>query len=154
MNVELALRVKEKILKHPRLCDMRRIGTEDSPFRRMLHCGTVGCIAGHTLIEGSANRSLILAEENASMLLGLSRWEGDMLFYFYSPAYMRHENPYYDLYLRLLPLNPGSRAYAKVVAEAIDRCIERNTPKEDVATILQREANAERQILEEELAAR
>ena len=146
MNVALALKVKAAILAEPHRVNMTyfyKLGNTS--------CGTAGCIAGHTLFQAglkkllrakdkylnSLDANLPSPELNAcfselnvvTALLGLSNEEGRLLFFFHSDQGVDSlaNSVYRLLSTRLQAVRPGSVAYAKIVAEAIDLCIERNS---------------------------
>ena len=134
-QMKLALRVKKHILKEHKSVIMDYFqktavflkGLLGSGARYMASCGTVGCIAGHTchIADGKwSNKS----EDRATELLGLNWLEAKKLFYFSFSEY--NSRDYFGAYekerVALRSCKPGTKAYAKVVAAAIDRCIERN----------------------------
>lgn len=97
-------------------------GVEASHQLDNLACGTVHCIGGWA-------RELDPQKRNWYGALGMDRREADALFFFPFLA-NRYDNYdghiYADLREKIAPLYPGTREYASVVVEAIDRCIERN----------------------------
>lgn len=139
MNTELLLKVKNRVLAEPGRVDMRDWQQKiTDPTDIMLmgqrisiarECGTVCCILGHAVeISGGAVpddvgvRTIISI---GSALLDLDYEEADSLFMFHNSR-DDSDDPYFDLALRLLIFEPGSKEYAAIVAEAIDRCIARN----------------------------
>lgn len=122
-NEQLMRQVRARVLASPRRVDMSRWA------KPKFWCGTVCCIAGHTIEEygGVVPSGKHLPGDIAGELLGISHREGIWLFYFHNTEYNdTAKSPYRDLGLRLKIYKPGSKEYAAVVVEAIDRCIERH----------------------------
>ncbi len=138
MNVELMLKVKERVLAEPGRVDMqtwaKRVGFAFSwqGYGQYADCGTVCCVAGHALESSGLDvfHELEFSDEDidviASQLLDIHQTEGMMLFHFHADD--SETSPYLDLQFELLAFVPGTPEYAAVVAKAIDRCIERNAP--------------------------
>lgn len=144
MNLEQRdrlLAVKAKILKAPKSLFMDYFIAEPEVLRKLfkglrlktfryLHCGTVGCIGGHVcgLNYNYKGEPQCDTETRAKVLLGLCEDEARMLFYF--PFGLPHKHDAYDAERKALQsLSPGTVPYAKVVAQAIDKCIARNYTK-------------------------
>jgi len=89
-----------------------------------LHCGTAGCIAGRACMVALGAKKAKKIEDPetlAGALFGIDEDEAHHLFHF---PY-EEDHGYGDLKEEISDLIPGTRAYARVVAKAIDRCIER-----------------------------
>lgn len=150
MNVELARRVRDRILEQPEQVNMEYWEHGTSLLRKLLHvgdCGSTCCIAGHAIREcgGIVPDGSILPGRVAALLLGINQTEAEILFHLHLPQNCMG-NPYEALHLRLCMYRPGSKGYAQVVADAIDLCISRNggfpvtpAPTEDVCVALDRE---------------
>lgn len=112
------IKVRDAILAHPRQVDMA------SFVYKKYGCGTVGCIAGWCAIlhaEGpiSEDRADEL-NDNADIITreitGITEVQCDKLFY---------DEEWPDVFQRQLSnLDPGTKAYAKVVAARIDHFIQ------------------------------
>ncbi len=89
-----------------------------------LSCGTIGCLAGRVCMIGLTPSSLCYADLDfktlGATLLDIPQEEADELFYFHTS-----DGPYTDLKELLNKETPGTRAYARVVARALDRLVER-----------------------------
>lgn len=137
MNVALAREVQRRILAEPQLVGMDDwmpldFWEESIAFGR---CGTACCIAGHTLItvgdvvssKKYTSHEILQTSNLAAIHLGLNEEEAHELFLFHQPWNCRHEW-YIDLAAKLTRTKEGTPEYAAVVVEAIERCIERNSP--------------------------
>lgn len=130
MNVELAEKVKKAILAEPKQVNMNTFCRFDNKFEK---CDTVGCIAGHVLFESGLKdylrkSSFIDYRMTAAGLLGIPLEEANMLFYFFEADENSIEDcaqEYLDLGEELKEYTIGTKGYAKVVAKAIDLCIQR-----------------------------
>ena len=126
MNTTLANEIKARVLAEPERVNMKN-WKETRRLWGIFQCGTVCCIAGHA-VELSGGTPVVhkeIMQRLGAYLLGISDVEAIALFYFHlhnHPSTI----PYHDLGLKLTMFKPGSIGYARVVAEAIDRCIERN----------------------------
>lgn len=132
MNTELALRVKDRILREHKRVDMCKWVKNRGPFGL---CGTTCCIAGHTIEEyGGRVPTHQLAEPGliAGHLLGISTEESGYLFYIHDTY---KAGPYVDLALELQMYRPGTIEYASVVARAIDLCISRHADGDPAPTL-------------------
>jgi len=159
MNIDLMKRVKARVLAEPKTVimntwleniteEVKKLNAKwvkeygEVPYKA-LACGTVGCIAGHTVLEAVKPKEVnkILQESStekiARGLLGLSQYEAEALFLFFeagqyftcesSGNYVEIDDSIYaDEREDLKNCTPGTKKYAKVVARAIDKCIERN----------------------------
>ena len=147
MNVDLAERVRDRILRRP---DRVNMDWWKRPKYRGVPqwlCGSTCCIAGHAIEEcgGVVPRGATLPATIAKTLLGIAFSEAEMLFYLHLQSHCMG-TPYEPLHLRLCMYRPGTKGYAQVVADAIDLCISRNggfpvtpAPTEDVCVALDRE---------------
>jgi hypothetical protein len=136
MNVELMKKVRERVLAEPHRVNMGNwITYKNKRAMRMLRkalgmsCKTTCCIAAHIIeVDGGdvPSYSQSLPGEIARVLSGITLTESAYLFYLHQLKWHRLGSPYRDLALRLSMFSPGTPEYAQVVAEAIDRCIERN----------------------------
>jgi hypothetical protein len=128
MNLKLMLEVRRRVLAEPETVNMNH-------FVRHLDCLTSCCIAGHTVVAAKGMAFLDGLDKTqdpvdivAARLLGITTREADYLFYFHETEPMgRGPSPYSDLRLKLERTGYGTVEYAQVVAQAIDRCIIRNT---------------------------
>lgn len=124
MNRELFQKVKARILAEPHRVNMRVLLREPA-------CNTVGCIAGHAIIESEDPIALMTPAHRqwgtAVSLLRLEESEAEMLFNFHEYATDEGEisTPYLKLANELNEWITGTPAYAEVVARAIDLCIAR-----------------------------
>lgn len=98
-------------------------------------CGSVGCIAGHVCMMDPGTREKYInnsldVETAAREMLGLPYTEAVALFYFPFPSSEPGQEALKEVYATerraLKNKAPGTVAYAKVVAKAIDKCIARN----------------------------
>lgn len=135
MNVKLAKRVREAILAQPEKLNMNWFECRLDQALKDLHkdyarpeddlrynsCGTVGCIAGHAVFEVDGEGAVADVESRAAMLLKLDKTQAEALFYFAFND--RVDNVFKAERNALRPLSPGTRAYARVVAKAIDKAI-------------------------------
>lgn len=137
MNTTLAEEIKRRVLAEPRSVTMHffcEFFSKDSAKGKKLDwCGTAGCIAGHAILaSGIQYKSLkaldINTEPVARELLRLSKREANALFYFYDHTDVdkAEQYPYVHLAVQLKKQRPGTQRYAKIVANAIDLCIERH----------------------------
>ncbi len=150
MNTALALKIKKDILAEPSRIDMRawRMKDEKKFLGREL-CGTVCCIAGHAIdLSGGSSRACQDSQDSykdrtaaasvarsikeaAAGFLGLPLKEAEWLFYFHDADGPRgghlEASPYHDLHAELTVMKPGTIGYARIVAKALDRSIERNS---------------------------
>lgn len=132
MNIELLQKVKQAILDEPRKMDMNvwfdRFWADEEEKVRVLRllgkeeaqlppCGTIGCIAGWSVLLGSSMDpgELVHVGSTAARLLDLDFEQAYDLFHTTTwPS---------DLREKLSDSEPGTIEYAQVVAEAIDRYI-------------------------------
>lgn len=130
MNYELAEKIKAAVLAEPKnvnmnfFCKLKEY--DDDPTKKLHLCGTVGCIAGHALFQSGIKKNLIPTvnqELIAQGLLDLRTGESELLFYFHD---YKENSPYNPLSVELSKHREGTRAYARVVAKAIDLCVERH----------------------------
>lgn len=151
MNVVLAKEVRARILAEPKRVYMGEWILKITKFIQReqeenhidygydsyagLSCGTVGCIAGHTVLA-SLRPSLVKTSDfcvpdTAQALLGLSPYEAEGLFFFHEDYFQvdgeNHDSIYPEEQVALKSLKPGTKKYAQVVARVIDKCIERNS---------------------------
>lgn len=132
-NVELARKIKKAILFEPLSANMKCWVDFNSELAKLTKkqrnfCGTVGCIAGHVLIQSGLKKGVIsyLLDTGdivgvAAGLLGMDIAEAKMLFYFYSEDY-----GVYAEEQKLLNKNrPGTLGYAKVVVQALEKAYHR-----------------------------
>lgn len=132
MNLRLMLDIRRLVLAEPESVDMR-------VYERERGCGTANCIAGKAVRLSGYVGTLRCSQDidvvgKATEVLGLSETEANWLFYFHTCNFP--DSPYQDLCARLGQHWPGERAYAEIVAEAIDRCIDRNKPDELLSKLL------------------
>jgi hypothetical protein len=79
MNTELLLKVKERILAHPKALEMATWGIA---VPESTHCGTLACIAGHAVHIATGRVELgRRAERTAKELLGISPDQAFRLFF-------------------------------------------------------------------------
>ncbi len=144
---DFCLKVKRAVLDEPRHLLMDQFvrgfkAGEKTQFKNeyeaspKLECGTVGCIAGYacSIGTGKSLKQLLSARnsytidipDKASGFMGLSVVEADLLFFFPFLNLGPDSTIYEDERNLLRGTKPGSRAYARVVAKAIDKAIERN----------------------------
>lgn len=134
MNTEqrdFALRLKEYIYNHSDkvymdsfVTDIYEADKEGDPKLGELTCGTVGCIAGTACFLADGKWCRGGSDDRAKELLGLRYAESYDLFYF---PFREETYPVYEKERKAITrLAPGSRAYARVVAEALQKCIDRN----------------------------
>jgi hypothetical protein len=128
MNVDLLLKIKERIISHPASFNMSRWGCKVDPTEEH-PCGTIACIAGWAVIltDTPVNWIGYSMEDvcvQAKELLGIS-WSQANLFY---PDYW--PSPFKEEYLALstsLTIENKSEVQAKLAklaARRIDRFIE------------------------------
>lgn len=138
MNVELLQRVKASILEEPRRVNMCFfLDRADSVGLLKPTCNTVGCIAGWAaaITWMDRNQGLSLANDEidpivdvfrsvdaSARVLDLSHRQATELFY-PDPSWGYGDGWPEDLLFRLRKLRPQRPAYARVVAEGIDRFI-------------------------------
>lgn len=143
MNVELMLKVRERVLAEPEMVSMDNYFHDfyapDFYFmwqgkRECANeaCKTVCCIAGHAILQSGKSKSDVFnyEHETATDVLGLDKRESDLLFFFHEACEDSEEsdaNPYFGLSRKLVEYSEGTPEYAAVVAEAIDLCIARNS---------------------------
>ena len=146
MNVALALEVKKRVLAEPKRVFMgswfekvtkAMQKDEGGDEYKYLSCTTIGCIAGHTLFaaltpamitEVLKDDSGTIIQDTAQGLLGLTKLNAEKLFFFMDASTSSYENniDYAAERTELAKFKPGTRDYARVVAKAIDKCIELN----------------------------
>lgn len=129
-NKQLMLQIREHVINNPRDISMDLWG-EPKRLMGIFPCGTVCCIAGHAIelsggvVPKHASTPAVIARK----LLGMNNQESEWLFHFHnilSKSAWLQNNPYRDLGIKINMFKPGTKEYAAVVAEAIDRCIERH----------------------------
>lgn len=153
MNVALAKEVRARILAEPKRVYMGEWILKITKFLqreqeenhidygfdsyKALSCGTVGCIAGHTVLAALRPGMVAQCDDNgnvedtAQALLGLNPYEAEGLFFFHEDEFRVdgeiHDSIYPEEQEALKSLKPGTKKYAQVVARVIDKCIERNS---------------------------
>lgn len=124
INIELFERVKERILREPRNVDMGHYlyGKEiDGEI-----CGTVGCIAGHAVME--CYRDLKLSRVGNSSFFG-HNWNDEIKFVFSEAKNLLglSEDQALTLFIHwpdsIEEHKPGTLAYAEAVVRWIDECL-------------------------------
>lgn len=137
MNTVLFQQIKEQVLAEPKSLCMRFFCRFQKPTEKA--CGTVGCIGGWAMLlmgmkkplkayrdwanaDGGSEVPMIDEDKVAAALLDIPKSEANLLFYFYSHI-ADESNPYSDLAEKLRHHREGTVAYAKVVCEALDRCL-------------------------------
>lgn len=131
-NVELARKIKKAILLEPLSANMLCWVDFNSELTKKQRnfCGTVGCIAGHVLIQSGLKKEVIsyLVDSGdivgvAAGLLGMDVAEAKLLFYFYGEG---QEEVYAEERELLNKKRPGTLGYAKVVVQALEKAYHRH----------------------------
>lgn len=126
---DFALQLKQHILMHSDKVYMNffvKDINECTPGLEELSCGTVGCIAGTACFLADGEWEAYDSERRAIDLLGINYKEADALFFFPFANGNYIAQAYSEERQAIQGLAPGSRDYAKVVAQALQKCIDRN----------------------------
>ncbi len=132
MNVELLEKVRKHILEEPKRINMKnwiinpfilRDKFQELKYQNKLPaCDTVGCIAGWALQVSSKKKLTSFDKGDAQVKLNLTYEQANRLFLLEN---MATDKNYWPAYFenKLKNLNPGTRAYARVVSQRIKHFI-------------------------------